>query len=98
MLSYLAAGPVRRRLARKTEETLPLMLNMSVMDAVPADLLQLADQLRDQLTDLPPHVVNCKIRDTLDEARRLLGPTARGGEAGLTEDIRQRLVAQALHR
>ena len=98
MLSYLAVGPVRRRLARKTEETLPLMLNMSVMDAVPTDLLQLADQLRDQLADLPPHVVNRKIRDTLDEARRLLGPTARGGEAGLTEDIRKRLVAQALDR
>ncbi len=45
MLHYLAVGPVRARLSRRTEETLPLMLNMSVLDAVPRDLLDLSDVL-----------------------------------------------------
>lgn len=98
MLHYLAVGPVRARLSRRTEETLPLMLNMSVLDAVPKTLLDLADTLRKELIDLPPHVVRRKIRDTLDEARLLLGAQARAGEDGLTEELKHRLVQQARER
>lgn len=98
MLNYLAVGPVRARLSRSTEESLPLMLNMSVLDAVPKSLLDLADTLRKELIDLPSHVVRRKIRDTLDEARRLLGPQAMAGEAGLTDEVKHRLVMQARTR
>jgi hypothetical protein len=98
MLNYLAVGPVRLRLSKRTEDTLPLMMNMSVLDAVPKALIELADELRATLTDLPPHVVARKIRDTMDEARMLLGPNARAGEAGLTDDIRKRLIDQAASR
>jgi hypothetical protein len=98
MLNYLAVGPVRSRLSRRTEEALPLMLNMSVLDAVPKDLLDVADALRKELTGLPPHVVRRKIRDTLDEARTLLGERARAGEQGLTDEIKQKLVEGARRR
>lgn len=83
MLHYLAVGPVRARLSRRTEETLPLMLNMSVLDAVPRDLLDLSDVLRKELSGLPAHVVKRKIRDTLDEARLLMVARAREGEQAL---------------
>jgi len=95
MLNYLAVGPVRSRLSRRTEEALPLMLNMSVLDAVPQDLLDVADTLRKELAGLPPHVVRRKIRDALDEARMLLGERARAGEQGLTDEIKRKLVEQA---
>lgn len=95
MLHYLAIGPVRARLSKKTEEALPLMLNMSILDAVPRDLLDLSDALRKELTGLPAHVVRRKIRDTLDEARMLLGAQARAGEQGLTDEIKERLLQQA---
>jgi len=98
MLNYLAVGPVRARLSRRTEESLPLMLNMSLLDAVPKSLLDLADMLRKELIDLPAHVVRRKIRDTLDEARVLVGAQARAGEEGLTEEIKHRLVEQARNR
>ncbi|WP_270889697.1 hypothetical protein [Pedococcus sp. 5OH_020] len=98
MLHYLAIGPVRARLSRKTEEALPLMLNMSVLDAVPQDLLDLSDALRKELAGLPAHVVRRKIRDTLDEARLLLGAAARSGETGLTEEIKSRLLEEARSR
>jgi hypothetical protein len=71
------------------------MLNMSVLDAVPQDLLDLSDALREELIGLPPHVVRRKIRDTLDEARLLLGTQARAGERGLTDEIKQRLIHEA---
>jgi hypothetical protein len=98
MLHYLAVGPVRGRLSRRTEETLPLMLNMSVLDAVPRDLLDLSDILRKELAGLPAHVIKRKIRDTLDEARLLMGARARAGEQGLTEEIKARLVQEAKER
>jgi hypothetical protein len=98
MLNYLAIGPVRARLRKRTEESLPLMLNMSVLEAVPQDLLDLADTLRKELEGSPPHVVDRKIRDTLDDARMLLGPTAIAGEVGLTEDVKARLIHQARKR
>jgi hypothetical protein len=65
---------------------------------VPKDLLDLADTLRKELVDLPSHVVRRKIRDTLDEARVLLGAQARAGEEGLTEEIKRRLIDQARSR
>jgi len=98
MLQYLAMGPVRSRLSRRTEEALPLMLNMSILDAVPQDLLDLSDALRKELGDLPPRVVRRKVRDTLDDARLLLGSRARGGERGLNEELKQRLIQRAKER
>lgn len=95
MINYLAIGPVRSRLSKKSEESLPLMLNMRVMDAVPPDLLVLAEELRQDLADLPARVVRRKIRETLEDARKLLGPKAAAGEVGLTEEIKARLRAQA---
>jgi hypothetical protein len=98
ILNYLSIGPVRARLSRRTEESLPLMMNMSLLDAVPKDLLELADNLRSELADLPPNVVNRKIRDTMDEARLLIGPMAAAGEGGLTEKMKERLIEQAKAR
>lgn len=98
MLQYLGVGPARARLSRKTEEALPLMLNMRILDAVPKDLLDLSDALRKELVDLPPRVIRRKIRDTLDEARLLMGERAQAGEEGLTEDVKKRLIAEARNR
>jgi hypothetical protein len=98
MLNYLAIGPVRDRLSKRSEEALPLMLNMAILDAVPEDLLMLAEELRHELRDLPPRVVRRKIKETLEDARRLLGPTAKAGEVGLTEDVKKRLIEMARTR
>ncbi|WP_125591981.1 hypothetical protein [Amycolatopsis balhimycina] len=97
MLNYLAIGPVRKRAGQKTAN-LPLMLNMSVLDAVPEDLLALADELRAKLSDLPARVVRRKIRETLEDARRLLGPKGKAGEVGLSEEIKVKLIAAARAR
>ncbi|MBB5957610.1 hypothetical protein FHS29_004205 [Saccharothrix tamanrassetensis] len=98
MLNYLAIGPVRSRLSKKRGDSLPLMLNMSVLDAVPPDLLALAEDLREKLADLSPRIVRRKIRETLEDARLLLGPTGRGGEVALTNEVKAKLIAMARER
>jgi hypothetical protein len=74
------------------------MLNMSILDAVPKDLLELSDALRKELSDLKPRVVRRKIRDTLDEARLLMGEQARAGAQGLTDEVKARLIREARNR
>ncbi|MGD9528097.1 MAG: hypothetical protein AB7L91_18750 [Dehalococcoidia bacterium] len=98
ILNYLAIGPVRARLSRRSEEALPLMVNMSVLDAVPADLVSLATDLRSELAGRDPRVVRRKIRETLEDARRLVGPKAKAGEVGLTDEVKARLMASARKR
>jgi len=98
MLNYLSIGPVRGRLSRRSEETLPLMLNMSVLDAVPPDLVELAEELRGELHGLSPRVVRRKIKETLEDARGLLGPTAKAGEVGLTDEVKSKLIELAKTR
>jgi len=71
------------------------MVNMSVLDAVPADLVSLATDLRSELAGRDPRVVRRKIRETLEDARRLLGPKAQAGEVGLTDEVKARLMASA---
>jgi hypothetical protein len=95
MINYLAIGPIRSKISKSSGDMLPLMLNMHALDAVPADLISLADELRTDLAGLPPRVIRRKIKETLEDARRLLGPTAVAGEVGLTDDIKQRLRQQA---
>jgi hypothetical protein len=98
MLNYLAIGPIRNRISKKRVESLPLMLNMSVLDAVPSDLLELADELRAKLSDFSPRIIRRKIRETLEDARRLLGPVGKAGEVGLTNEIKARLISVAQQR
>ena len=98
MINYLSIGPIRSKLSRRSESMLPLMLNMHALDAVPPDLIALADDLRNDLAGLQPRVVRRKIRETLEDARKLLGPTARAGEVGLTDEIKAKLREQALRR
>jgi hypothetical protein len=95
MLRYLSIGPVRARLSKQTEQVLPLMLNMSILDAVPPELLELSDALRKDLAGLPSHVIRRKIRDMLDEARLLIGARGKAGQTGLTDEIKKKLIQGA---
>lgn len=98
MLRYLSIGPVRARLSKQTEQVLPLMLNMSILDAVPPELLELSDSLRKDLAGLPSHVIRRKIRDMLDEARLLIGARGKAGQSGLTDEIKTKLIQAARAR
>jgi hypothetical protein len=98
MINYLSVGPIRSKLTKHSEKMLPLMLNMHALDAVPPDLLELADEIRADLADLPARVVRRKIKETLEDARRLLGPVTETGEVGLTEEIKRKLREHARNR
>ena len=95
MINYLSVGPIRSKLTKRSGKMLPLMLNMHALDAVPPDLLELADEIRADLAGLPSWVVRRKIKETLEDARRLLGPITETGEVELTEEIKRKLREHA---
>ena len=88
MLNYLALGPIRSRVPRGRESTLPLLPSELGYDAVPAELLDVADKIREGLDGLPELVIQRTIRDTLDSARRRVGPMGSAGTTVTLEEIR----------
>ncbi len=87
MLTYLTLGPIRSRLARSTEINLPLVAELTAL-GLPPDLFAAADAIRDEMADLPEHVIQRRVRDALDAGRLQLGALAGGGLAAVVERIR----------
>jgi hypothetical protein len=95
MNNYLSVGPARRMLSKQFESSLPIMMDLSVMQAVPTELIQVADTLRQELVGLPEHVIRRKIRDTLDAGKTRLGKLAHEGVAGYEKRLKDELLQSA---
>jgi hypothetical protein len=88
MATYLAIGPMRARVAKRTEEQLPLALSdISVLDLMPKELADEAEVLREEMKGMPEHVIRRRVRDRLDEARRKGGPITQGGLEAAVESL-----------
>jgi len=94
LAGYLSVGPARRSVTRGTEHALPLMLDLSIMEAVPAEFIQASEAVREDLRGLPDRVRRRRIRDTLDLMRRKEGPLAKTGPAGALEAIKKVLLGE----
>ena len=87
LVNYLAFGPVRKRVGKSKESHLPLIMELGTVRYLTPELLAEADELREDLKDLPERIVRRRVRDHLDRARRRLGPVARAGVAELDDEI-----------
>lgn len=87
MVNYLAFGPVRKRVGKTKEAHLPLMMDLESARYLSPELLAEADNLREELKDLPDRVVRRRVRDHLDRARQRLGPIAKAGVGELGDDF-----------
>src|SRR5262249_8680945 len=71
MPNYLAIGPVRNRIAKRTEGSLPLSIAaLEPLDLMPKPLLDAAESQREAMKDMPEHVIRREVRDSLDRGRR----------------------------
>ena len=87
LTNYLAFGPVRRKVEKAKKAYLPLMMQLRTTRYLTPELMTEAENLRDELKDLPDRVVRRRVRDHLDDARRRLGPIAKSGVADLDDDL-----------
>jgi len=88
LANYLSVGPIRRFLAKTTESRLPLMLDISSIEGIPAELLEVAESVREENKDLPERIIGRKVRDALNTAKRRMGVLAAGGSAKVQEGLR----------
>lgn len=94
MVNYLAIGPLRSRVPKSVEATLPLLTEVAGHD-MPEELIDLADRLRTEQAGLDEHVIRRNVRDGLDAARRRIGELTQRGTAGMEEDLQRELRDQA---
>ena len=73
LVNYLSIGPIRSRLTKDVEASLPIALDMGLVAELPADLLDEAERIRREASDLPEYIVRRRVRDCLDAAKRRPG-------------------------
>jgi hypothetical protein len=91
LTNYLAVGPLRRQLAKSTECRLPLMLDMSAAEAVPAELLDIAERTRADMAGQSERLIRRNVRDRLDREKLVLGAVAVAGRNSPAGEVEKRL-------
>ena len=92
LINYVALGPRRADVTKDEERLLPLMLDMSLLDGIPEDILEVAEATRDELAGLSERLVRREVRDRLNDARLRMGPIARAGLDVIESDLREALI------
>ena len=94
LVNYLAFGPMRKRVTKAKESSLPLLMLIGGATQLTPELITEAENLRAQLKDLPERVVRRQVRDHLDKARSRIGPIAKLGMDEV-DDALQRVAGEA---
>ena len=86
LINYLVFGPNRKKVSKGTESRLPVLMDAGLVRYLTPELIQEAEKLREEMTQLPDHVVRRRIRDNLDAAKLRLGRIAKGGLQPIKEE------------
>ena len=79
LLNSMTFGPYRAQTGKVTELTLPVILDIELSESMPHDIIQLANNVRQENDGLPEYVIQRKVRDAIDRARRRRGCAERNG-------------------
>lgn len=82
MVNYLAFGPSRRKVDKIKESHLPVLMIMGNTSYLTPELLQEAERLREQYSEMPERVIRRHVRDFLDGAKSKIGPVSNLGING----------------
>ena len=87
LVNYLSIGPVRSRITKDVESTLPIALDVGSFAELPADLLSEAERIRKEAGDLPEYIIRRRVRDCLDKAKRRPGRIVEEGVQAVLDTI-----------
>lgn len=86
MVGYLAIGPLRNRISKRTEAALPLATDWDLLSCS-LQRCSMRPTKFGELAGLSPHVIDRRVRDGLDAARQRLGPIAKEGAQGMQAEL-----------
>ncbi len=73
LVNYLSIGPIRSKVSKDVEATLPIALDIGTFAELPSDLLDEAERIRREAGDLSEYIIRRRVRDCLDSAKRRRG-------------------------
>ena len=88
LVNYLTVGPIRSRVRRDVDNSLPLALDMESTAELPDDLLFEAQRIRGEAVGVSEHVIRRRVRDSLDAAKRRRGRVMAEGIQAVLNRIR----------
>ncbi len=94
LTELLRLGPLRADVEREHHVDLPVVTAISRFEALPRELIELADDVRKRFAEQNERVIRRRVKDALNEARWRPGSAARGGVKAAEDRIRARLRSQ----
>ena len=94
LADYLAVGPLRARVTKQIEASLPLAMFDILADQIPVELLEVAGGVRKDCGDLNERLLRRRLRDTMDNIKRTRGALAKGGFAKVRAKLEHALKAR----
>jgi hypothetical protein len=91
LANYLAFGPRRMQVSKSSELTLPVVIDLTVTDYLPPELIDVADKVREEAKDCPEHIIRRRVRDKLDAAKMRKGTIADGGIGVMQQELKERI-------
>jgi hypothetical protein len=88
LANYLAFGPRRMQVSKTSELSLPVVIDVSMTDYLPPELIDIAEKVREEAKGCPEHVIRRRVRDKLDAAKMRRGTIADGGIGAMHEDLK----------
>lgn len=89
--NYLAFGPARRHVSKGLEISLPVIIDSSVTEYLPPELVTLAEKVREEMKEYPEHVIRRKVRDSIDAAKTRRGAMAQGGIPAMHQELKDKV-------
>ena len=87
LVNYLSVGPMRSKVNRDADYSLPIALDVGELEEIPEDLLLEAQRIRAEAGGLSEHIVRRRVRDCLDAAKRRPGRITAEGIRPVLERI-----------
>ncbi len=84
--NYLTFVPLRRRKV-KEDFVLPIFIDRNISSYIPKELIEIANQIRNECNDIPEHVIRRRVRDELEASKRRTGIHVKGGTKMIKENI-----------
>ena len=88
LVNYLSVGPMRSKVTKEAEYSLPIALDVGVLEELPEDLMREAERIRSEAGGLSEHIVRRRVRDCLDAAKRRPGRIMAEGIQTVLETIK----------
>jgi len=98
LADYLAVGPGRGNIGKNAEGMLPVAIFDMLPEHVPAELLEIADDIRKEHGVANERLIRRKLRDALDEVKGRRGDLAKGGFTVIREKLERAFKFHASKR